>query len=224
MNYTDVLNALGKRQSRKIANHTYIRREGAVLYVRLHETDVVTLHPDGRVILDSGGYHTPTTKDRIDRFSPVRLYQENSIWYIASGKEWFEKAVFYDGIVIGPDGAPKYPVKGDREVKRVLETKRLVKRYCDKIRALDTLPAPNGGDCWYCLLHDESGESMGELFRDTAHLATHLKDGYVFGSLILNALKVAGYTSPETIWQMDLRDRIVRAVRGYFYKNLGIAR
>lgn len=41
--------------------------------VRLHETVVVAYLPDGRYVLNTGGWNTATTKDRINSFSPAHL-------------------------------------------------------------------------------------------------------------------------------------------------------
>ena len=62
---------------------------------------------------------------------------------------------------------------------------------------------------------------MGELGNDKSHLIDHLKSVYIHGSLILNALKWAGYTHPEVIFSMDHRNSIVRSVRRYFKFKLG---
>jgi hypothetical protein len=47
-------------------NTTIIRRDNGDLAVRLHDTDVVTYHADDSVTLDSGGWLTVTTKDRMN--------------------------------------------------------------------------------------------------------------------------------------------------------------
>lgn len=46
--------------------------------VRLHNTDVVTYHPDGTATLYTGGWMTVTTKDRINAWSPARVSSTNS--------------------------------------------------------------------------------------------------------------------------------------------------
>jgi hypothetical protein len=66
-------------RSRKIANNTYLeRRQDGVIAVRLHNTDVVTLYSDGRVVLNSGGWRTSTTAQRINSYSPVGVFQHKS--------------------------------------------------------------------------------------------------------------------------------------------------
>ena len=50
----------------------------------LHKTAVVTVHPDSSMTLDTGGWETNTTKDRINAFLPggCRVFQEDFVWYL----------------------------------------------------------------------------------------------------------------------------------------------
>ena len=66
---------LGPNKSdRPLCNKTRIQRRGydaiAIMY---HNTDVVTYHPDGRIVFNRGGYLTKTTADRISEYSPYRV-------------------------------------------------------------------------------------------------------------------------------------------------------
>ena len=83
------------RLERKVANNTYarIQHDGSIA-VRLYSTDVVTIHPDNSVTLRHGGHKTPTTKERINRFSPFYVRQENWEWYVNG------IAAFEDGMTI----------------------------------------------------------------------------------------------------------------------------
>jgi len=61
---------LAGRYQKTIGNNTVLRDAGpGAIAVRLHGTDVVTVLADGSVTLDSGGYWTSTTKDRINAFA-----------------------------------------------------------------------------------------------------------------------------------------------------------
>ncbi len=91
----------GKRNAnrRKVGNNTYaeILYDGSVA-ITLHSTDVVKIHPNGLYTLNSGGWQTVTTKDRINQYSPKRVYQRDFQWYISmNGKEY----PFMDGMVVG---------------------------------------------------------------------------------------------------------------------------
>lgn len=68
--------------------------------IRLHSTDVVTYYPDGSIRLDSGGYRTVTTKDRINRFSPIRVWSKNWEWYAQDTRYvWEQEQEYLDGMV-----------------------------------------------------------------------------------------------------------------------------
>lgn len=60
------------KERRKLANNTYlIRRSADSIAVRLHDTDVLTFHSDGHIIVANGGFPTCTTHDRINRYLPA---------------------------------------------------------------------------------------------------------------------------------------------------------
>jgi hypothetical protein len=101
--WTNQNERLGARDSRKIDNHTYLQRRGDDIAVKLHDTDVVTFKKDGSVVLDSGGWLTPTTKDRInDNLGDYGyISQKNRQWTVhVAGKEYPYK----DGMTIMPGG------------------------------------------------------------------------------------------------------------------------
>jgi hypothetical protein len=59
------------RERRRLERNTYLERRYTVaIAVRLHATDVLTLFPDGRIEINTGGWHTVTTRDRINRYLP----------------------------------------------------------------------------------------------------------------------------------------------------------
>lgn len=59
------------RESRKLQNNTYLQRHpGGDIAVRLHRTDVLTFSPGGEFTLDTGGWNTVTTKDRMNTYLP----------------------------------------------------------------------------------------------------------------------------------------------------------
>lgn len=95
-----VLMVRGKRNAnrRKVGNNTYaeILSDGSV-GIMLHSTYVVKIHPDNTYTLNSGGWQTLTTKDRINQYSPVRVYQRKYEWFVKiNGKEY----PFMEGMVV----------------------------------------------------------------------------------------------------------------------------
>ena len=54
--YARLEHKLDGKPRKKVANNTYIIRHPDRLAVQFHLTDVVTAFPDGRVVIDSGGW------------------------------------------------------------------------------------------------------------------------------------------------------------------------
>lgn len=93
-----MVKGISYRTRRKVGNNTYaeILHDGSV-GITLHKTRVVTIHADGKYTLRNGGWNTVTTKDRINKYAPVRVYQRDFQWYITiDGKEYD----FEDGMVV----------------------------------------------------------------------------------------------------------------------------
>jgi len=81
---------------RKIGNNTYatiLPGSGSVA-IRLHDTIVVTIYPDDAVKVNSGGCRTNTTKNRINKYSPVKVYQRNWRWYFDDGRKFEDNTIF----------------------------------------------------------------------------------------------------------------------------------
>lgn len=114
--------------SRKIANNTLVVSGGDSYAVRLHNTDVVTAYPDGSLSLNTGGWYSVTTKERINRYLPtgITLGSERGEWrlrhttYRKVGTEWDSPTVFTtvwsvpfaDGITLVPQGETYVPQPG----------------------------------------------------------------------------------------------------------------
>lgn len=230
--FTEAVEKLGTRNSRKLANNTYLEKQpDGTIAVRLHSTNVVIYSPDGTITLNSGGWRTPTTKDRINTYSPLLVSQERGIWYV--GKTYWDKAATFadgltykDGVISGAGEAPK---KQEALRKRV---QKFARTYIQKLGAGE-IPAPSGGDCWLCL-----GKMSGD------HILSHIDEGYYVPTLIVNAFKDLGAAPvqmwglqeiwgqlPEasesktqarfTQWATDVRSR--RMLTRYLYRQLGLA-
>lgn len=86
--YVEAAQFLGNKSRKKLENNTYLeRRDPETIAVKLHNTDVVTYTP-GAVELKTGGWQTVTTKDRLNTYGPLSVYQRKGEWYIVvDGKE-----------------------------------------------------------------------------------------------------------------------------------------
>jgi hypothetical protein len=150
--------ALGNRNRAKVARNTYARRltDGnfGPIAVRLHNTDVVIASVDGTVRLDSGGWRTVTTKDRMCRYLPsymeidgfrvfASLGSDAGVWRVS--RRWWRDAPteddpyrserggeivsdYYDGMVLDAHGRMvTEPLRDTSTTNRDL--KRAIKDY-----------------------------------------------------------------------------------------------
>src|SRR2546423_133014 len=78
---------LGKRERKKLARNTYLERRENGFAVRYHATDVATWTKTG-LVLDSGGYRTVTTRERINWALPmdVSLSQTRGVWSVTDAR------------------------------------------------------------------------------------------------------------------------------------------
>lgn len=85
----DSLNALlGAKNAKKIEHNTYAVREDAnTIHVKFHNTYILSFFNDTAksIRIYSGGWRTPTTKNRINQFLPLGYYvhQTNHEWLFA---------------------------------------------------------------------------------------------------------------------------------------------
>lgn len=115
----------GDKSRAKLCNNTYlIALDNGDFAVRLHRTNVVTIHADGTYTLRNGGWQTVTTKDRINGYSPARLYQEKNEWWVhipGAGAYWSDttqRAEYSDGMRVDALGHPLDCEIQTRTIKR----------------------------------------------------------------------------------------------------------
>ena len=193
MNYQNAKDTLKARSSKKLENHTYLLPGGDSFAVRLHATDVVIINPDGTYTLNTGGWRTSTTKDRINNYTPARIYQVKGLWYMRDG------SLYYDGMTIDAAGAPLKPQRADSAEKYKKQVDKDVSKYIkgfiDDMKT-NGLQDPSGGDCWMCCLVDKDGKHA---FNDVDHIVSHFEEKYYVPSLLWNALQRRG--NPGFVWQ-----------------------
>jgi len=198
---------------------TYTKTDGTEVF-RFFATDVVTILPDGAAVLNTDGYRTKTTKERINdilrmRGLRFRLFADKG-WRLTRTKKdgtWPKKPLsirFADGIILGRDGSVTLP-QGVRDTDKLRSDldERIVKY--SKLVA-ETLRkgwlVPDNGDCWPCRLVDEGGVAWGDMRGSTdghEHLRNHLEEGYVHGSLVWNAYREGNFGNPAVAFSMDGR-------------------
>ena len=101
MTYEEAKEMLKGRNSKKIGNNTYLVDLENRIVIRLHNTNVVTFYEDGRTLLNSGGWKTVTTKDRMNKYLPVpwKVFQEKFEWYLWNWKTK-EKREYQDNMFV----------------------------------------------------------------------------------------------------------------------------
>lgn len=257
--------------SKKIANNTiqYKLADGTEV-IRLHNTDIFTKYRNGKIVLNTDGWLTPTTKDRLNNYTDalmpkgyrLGISQEKKRWtvsvqkYLGTTEEPFyingefiknythenwetvSNAPFVDGIEIYRGKIPqKYLKKAERNIKDLNKAEALIEKYLKKCKdqfQKNGVPLPDGGDCWYCLMFERDQPFDGNVVKhnDTNnHLVMHMKEGYIHGAIIYNALNEAGYNAGFYMQMANHErtgknyeiDTIIRSMRKYLRRRLGVA-
>ena len=241
---------LGKRETKKVDNNTYLihERDGDLYYVKLHGTPIITITRKA-VMLNAGGYRTPTTKDRFNRILPsgTRVDQEKGIWWLShASASW----PFADGITIHRTIHRTGKVTGKGNVTEDTAQVKAVQAYAKAFAEAalkGEVPAPSGGDCFFCGMTvaegTDKGKSLGDATGDTGHLQGHLREHYHVPSLLVNAARARGnnyllnFILPDLWAPMDAEARrlqlsrseraykreISKTLRQYLGAKLGLA-
>jgi hypothetical protein len=136
-----------------VARNTFKYQDGADTVYRLHGTDVVRRKPDGSVVLNSGGWKTVTTKERINSYIGAgrALIQEGGQWYVCnSSYPWSDKNTkrvpYFDGIQV-PQCFNKPNGAGAKIEAREIKLRAQIRKFVAKLDKLECLPEPSQGDC-----------------------------------------------------------------------------
>ena len=226
MNTYTQLDELAQTRKRKLGNNTYlVIRDDDGYGIRLHDTEVV-IHYKDRIVLDSGGYKTLTTKARMNEYTPFNVIQKQKVWYV-------DGTPFEDGITLYNNGTIKGQGKDPKET--IALTKR-VKQYSKdyaKEFIKGNVPAPSNGDCWGCLFHKDGKPSIAK-----DHILSHLDEKYYVPSMLHNMLKsrcLTEYTKGaicevwngkpiKEIYMLKLvEENIQKAIYKFCARDLGIA-
>lgn len=169
------------------------------------------------VSINTGGFNTVTTRERLNRFLPSgwSVYTDSGFLYVRTPAGVFPHV---DCATFKPDGNPCKPElhKDSRAVAVAL--KRKIDRFA---RLIDSkgFPEPSSGDPW---IIDWNPRAIGE-----SVLIDWLDSEYLNGSLVVHAMRRKGWT--DTALSMayhrpdDFKPQIKRAVRDFFKAGLGLA-
>ena len=97
-----VLTIQGKqpnKMTRRVGNNTTATiREDNTVAIRLHTTNVVVIGNDGTVTLNSGGWKTATTKQRMNQYlNNHTVFQKRGEWFVWNRVDDTTEE-FFDGI------------------------------------------------------------------------------------------------------------------------------
>ncbi len=219
MNYLEATKTLDNRSSKKIANNTYLKQLNDCIGLLYHDTYIIKFYSD-YMILDNGGYYTMTTKERLNTFGIVGIYQKNSIWYLS------DNSAFYNGVKIDYSSNvinPKDPKKDEDQNKKLkLKINKYSSKFIEYINK-GKLQIPSGGDCWFCAMKTDQNMALGDATKNNQHLLDHIAENYFVPSLLFNAIKEAGYGNPELIYSVIQNgnfDDAKNILTKYIYKRL----
>lgn len=122
---------------KKWKNNTWVLMNyvNGSIAVRLHGTDVVRAEPNGDITLRTGGYHTVTTKARINEFLSLagtgwKVFQKDYDWYIshyAGGGVWDVTEPFEEGMTLYAVSEP-VDEKVDPLLEQLLAEEELIEK------------------------------------------------------------------------------------------------
>lgn len=216
MNYSTGLAQLTgrNRDRRKLANNTYLeRREDGILAIRLHSTDIMLFSPNGGVTLQTGGWHTVTTKARMnEHLEGFSITQRAGQWYIfASGTAYTERelGIYQDDCVLHSNGKVTglLPISN---AAAALKLRRRVRKYAaDFVLALRAgkISQPGAGDCFGCQLKPTDPHQRGMMGGPDGHVLSHIQEGYYVPSLLARAFEEFGAS-------IAMKDTVARLMAG----------
>lgn len=116
MTYADALKLVAKARC-KYSGYRLPGREGRTrlvqrssgIAIKYTNTDVVTIHPDDSVTLNSGGWNTKTTRDRMGYAEPVNVFTVDGHMYVSKSGWWYGHGKAYvfefkDGMIMSACG------------------------------------------------------------------------------------------------------------------------
>lgn len=235
-NWYEHFEKMANTRKRKLANNTYlVVRDDGGFGVKLHDTEVVIHYPES-VILDSGGWQTVTTKERMNRFSDYGVFSEKGVWYVCvNGAD----VSFADGMIIHSGGGVEGVGPDPTEIRR---TRKAVNQYAKRYaRAMmeGRVPVPSSGDCWACLMVDAEGNAP---LGGPEHIHNHIAEDYFVPTILVRAeetgaLSLLAKDTIFRIWYANesveqasvpfgvdiVEEQIMKAVRKFCFRELGLS-
>jgi hypothetical protein len=209
--------------SRKIGNNTFeVLFNNGDKAIRLHNTNIITYKNNGNIVLNTDNWKTHTTKSRINQYlKGLTLIQKNHTWFLVKNYQDKNLITYYDSIEFD-NNINLITENKTVDTKKQDKIKKQITSYCNLLDKMDKIPEPSSGDCWYCSMYDVKNHvPLGDLTKSD-HLISHLKENYLHGSILINAMRESGYKNYQIglHYQMNLKDTFKRSLRKYLIKRL----
>jgi hypothetical protein len=103
LNYDKACTILGKRDTRKLCNNTYLEACEGYIAVRHWSTRILRFFPDGSTVFSLNGYWTNTTKARVRNFTNAAyIFTRKGVECI--GSSYNEPYKYFDGVRVSANG------------------------------------------------------------------------------------------------------------------------
>ena len=186
--------ARAKLAGRNTLDYTDVK---GVRRIRLHKTDILTIAPSGAFAINTGGWNTHTTRDRLNEFLPApwRVCTVRGVAHLRDITSNLAAIPFRETVAVSAKGV----VKSDMKPKSEEKLRALVDAYMKAFRArgLPTIEE-SGGDPWIL--------TQGKV--DESTMLDWLKSKYVHRTLFALAHKWAGITDRGVeVWSRDIDRR-----------------
>jgi hypothetical protein len=117
---------------KKLANNTYLMKSDCFV-IQLHNTNIIKIYPNDIYELNTEGWQTVTTKDRLNEFSPADIYQKRGVWFVKDNNADKEDKVFFDGIrisksgeILNSDSAPDNLIERKKRLDRMVSSQQFI--------------------------------------------------------------------------------------------------
>jgi hypothetical protein len=113
-----------------------IIKDGDDYVIRLYRTDIIRYKPDGSVVINHGGWVTPSTAGAISAMSPFTSWCRKGYLVVTpAANRWYSSGqakyvVLNEGLVFDPQGIPQNPPAA------TIKKKRVKKDEAKRVRAL----------------------------------------------------------------------------------------
>ena len=177
---------------RKVMHNTYLHRESEAdnepIKLRYHATDIIEWRSSGLIIVDTDGWHTPTTKLRLNEYlSPFRIYQDRGQWFWCLPQSGWDKRVPFtdrDQITpVMPDEVRLVTAVGPDEAENAMRERRKLQAKVMKYANLYAEHMPfdwesRKGDClkcqWYLARNQQRDGKLVPAPILTKHIGTQV--------------------------------------------------